>query len=632
MRERFRYALDELISRGTAVLIASLFLTLAAAVFVFALILTLTGTGGEGAPTGFGPLLWHNLLRTLDPGTMADDEGPVLFVLSMLLVTLIGVFVFSALIGVLSAGLERRFESLRKGRSRVLAHDHIVVLGWSPEIFTVLSELVIANANRKRSVIVVLADRDKVEMEQEIADRLGRTGRTRIVCRNGNPADVDDIDIANVQTSRAIIVLSPSTEDPDADVLKTLLAIVNDPDRRPGRYHIVAEMQRTANAAAARLVGGDEVELVVADHAIAKIIAQTCRQSGLSVVYTELLNFSGDEIYMVSEPSLIGATFGEALMALDTSTLIGLYDGRTRLDPPPGTPITDRDRLIVIAADDDTTEVSAQRAREIVEDAITSKPPAPESPERTLLLGWNRRAPQIAVELDKYHAPGSEIVVVADAAGVGEAVDAIRHELERTSISCTIGDSSDRRRLEGLDIQNFDHVVVLSYADEADVQHADGRTLTTLIHLRDITPSTAARFSITTEMLDVRNRALGEVAKPDDFIISNHIVSMLLAQIAENKAVSRVFDELFAAEGADIYLRPAADYVVPGRPIDFYTVVEAAKRRREVALGYRVSALSDRPEEHYGIVFNPVKSADVTLGAEDRVIVLAEEYVREVNG
>jgi hypothetical protein len=125
-------------------------------------------------------------------------------------------------------------------------------------------------------------------------------------------------------------------------------------------------------------------------------------------------------------------------------------------------------------------------------------------------------------------------------------------------------------------------------------------------------------------MLDVRNRTLGEVAKPDDFIISNHIVSLLLAQIAENKTLNPVFDELFAAEGADIYLRPASDYVTGAGPVDFHTVVEAAKRRDEVTLGYRVAAASDRPEEHYGVVFNPRKSEQVTFAPDDRIIVLAD--------
>ena len=65
---------------------------------------------------------------------------------------------------------------------------------------------------------------------------------------------------------------------------------------------------------------------------------QTCRQSGLSVVYTELLDFGGDEIYFHEEPALVGKTFGEALLAYEDSAVIGLQhgDGAIRAEPADG--------------------------------------------------------------------------------------------------------------------------------------------------------------------------------------------------------------------------------------------------------------------------------------------------------
>lgn len=56
----------------------------------------------------------------------------------------------------------------------------------------------------------------------------------------------------------------------------------------------------------ARMVGKDEVELILTDDIIGRIMVQTSRQSGLSIVLTELLDFNGDEIYFKHENSLIG--------------------------------------------------------------------------------------------------------------------------------------------------------------------------------------------------------------------------------------------------------------------------------------------------------------------------------------
>lgn len=125
-------------------------------------------------------------------------------------------------------------------------------------------------------------------------------------------------------------------------------------------------------------------------------------------------------------------------------------------------------------------------------------------------------------------------------------------------------------------------------------------------------------------MLDVRNRTLADVTRADDFIVGDRLVSLMLAQVAENKEINAVFADLFDAEGSEIYLKPATDYVTPGRPVSFYTVTEAARRRGEVALGYRLKAHSGDASRAYGVHVNPKKSELVSFGEDDRIAVLAE--------
>jgi hypothetical protein len=164
---------------------------------------------------------------------------------------------------------------------------------------------------------------------------------------------------------------------------------------------------------------------------------------------------------------------------------------------------------------------------------------------------------------------------------------------------------------------------VLAY-DHLDPQKADARTLITLLHLRDIAERHDHPFSIVSEMLDTRNRALAEVTKADDFIVSDKLVSLMLAQISENKRLNALFADLFDPEGSEVYLKLASNYVRTGVPVNFYTVVEAARQKGEVALGYRIKAHSRDAERAYGVVVNPAKSAPVTFAEWDRVVVLAE--------
>lgn len=58
--------------------------------------------------------------------------------------------------------------------------------------------------------------------------------------------------------------------------------------------------------------------------------------------------------------------------------------------------------------------------------------------------------------------------------------------------------------------------------------------------------------------------------------------------------------------------------------MNFYTVVEAARRRNEVAIGYRIIAQSDDTSKADGVVINPNKSDNITFSEWDRIIVLAE--------
>ena len=629
LADRLRYAFDNLMAKGPIALLGGLFVASAILVLLVAALVVVTGNApdlGDGVRPGFLEVAWMGLLRTLDTGTMGGDAGTPFFLFMMLVVTLGGVFTVSTLIGILNNGLEDKLEELRKGRSRVIEADHTVILGWSEQIFSVISELVIANESRKGACIVVLGEKDKVEMEDEIRDRVGPTGKTRIVCRTGSPIDLVDLEIPSPHTARSIILLAPETDDPDSSVIKTILALTNNPKRRLEPYHIVAEISDSKNIEVAKLVGENEAELVLVGNLVSRIIAQTCRQSGLSVVYTELLDFGGDEIYFKAEPGLVGKTFGEALLAYEHCAVIGLRPkgGAPQLDPPMEARLREGDQVIVVAEDDDKINLSGSGGAGVNESAIQLRDPAAPAPERTLILGYNWRAPAIINELDHYVAPGSEVTVVADAENAEEEIAQLCAGAKNQKIAVQMGDTTDRRTIDGLGVEAYKHVIVLAY-DGLDNQRADARTLITLLHLRDVAETHDHPFSIVSEMLDVRNRALAEVTKADDFIVSDKLVSLMLAQVSENKELNAVFADIFDPEGAEIYLKLASNYVKTGEPVNFYTLVEAARRKGEVAFGYKLRAHANDPEKAYGVVVNPDKSREVTFTEWDRIIVLAEE-------
>ena len=644
--QHLRYKFDNLMSKGTFAPILLLFIVAVLAIFILAFLVYITNAVpswvADGSIQGLDnnknynylDVIWITILRTLDGGVISYDPVNTYFLIFMFIATVGGIFMVSMLIGIVNRGVTRKLNDLRKGRSFVVESNHTVILGWSFQVFQIISELVIANENQKNPSIAVLADLDKIKMEDEIKAKVADTENTRVICRTGNPIDLMDLEIINLHEAKSIIILAPEHGDPDSIVIKTILAITNNPNRKPAprKYHITAEIRDPKNVAIAEIAGKDEVQLVIFDYLISRITAQTCRQPGLSVVFTELLDFSGDEIYFQEEPRLVNKTFVEAMFAYEKSVIIGTRkkNGRILIKPPLNTKIEPGDMVIAISEDDDTVVVSGLSEYGIDPGAIRVAPKyVPPKPESTLILGWNRRAPLIINELDNYVWPGSKITVVSENPVAETELSLNCSDLAHQTVSYWYGDTTNRGILDNLNIEQYDHIIVLSQTDLSDVQSTDARTLSTLLHLRDIADQKGHDFSIVSEMLDDRNRKLAEITHTDDFIVSVKLDSLMLAQISENKELKTVFEDLFTAGGPAIYIKPAENYVELGRPVNFYTVLESARQRNQIAIGYKLTeSRTPTSEEYvlaYGVIVNPKKSNQIFFSEGDKIIVISEE-------
>ncbi|BBJ38718.1 lipoprotein [Streptomyces antimycoticus] len=619
LRERLRYWFDGTMDRGTPALIGWLGLASLALITLVSAVVVAFAHKDTKDNGGWLGVVWMSLLRTLDPGTMGGDTGRPLFLVLMLTVTIGGIFIVSALIGVMTTGLEARIQQLRKGTSRLIEHGHTIVLGWSEQVFTVIAELAEANQSERRSCVVILADRDKVDMEDEIRRRIPDTGKTRVICRSGNPLQRGDLELVSPDSAKAIMVLSPIGDDSDIDVIKTLL-LLNGRTWPGTRPNVVAAVQSSENLAAARLAAGDTALVIDADDIAVGLIVQSHRQSGLSTVFNELLSFIGNEIYPWHALALAGATYGESLNAFELGVPIGVQraDGEALVNPAMDTVIERGDRLLMVAEDDLLIKMAATRPR-IERSAMATAAFRPPVPDRTLLIGWNSRAEKIIAQLDLLVKPGSVVDIAAPRPPREEA----NRELKNLTVGYKHCEPTRRPSLEALGLDDYRHIVVLT-DDGIDPGRSDDRTLVTLLHLRDIEIQLGDPYSIVTEMHDDANREVAQVTKADDFIVSTKVISLLLTQLTENRHLYAVFADLFDPQGSEIYLKPAPSYLIPGEEANFATVIEAARQRGETAIGYRLARQSDEPPL-YGVHLNPSKTAPLTLEEGDTVVVLAED-------
>ncbi|MFD6227954.1 NAD-binding lipoprotein [Streptomyces sp. NPDC060232] len=668
LRLRLRYRFDNLVAGGTAPLVGWLAVACLAVVVPASAVLVWADRAAPTTLSGRLTAVWVSVGQTLKVG---GAVGSPLYVLASVTLALVALLFVSTLVSLITTGINQRIMSLRRGHSTVLEAGHTVVLGWSDQIFPVVAELVAANANQRRSAIAVLAPKDKVDMEDEIATGLGGTGvrtglggtgvrtgpggtgappgtrtwtgATRIICRSGPTTDPTVLARVSPQTSKAVLVLPPDGDSGDAHVVKTLLAL-DAALPRPREAVVVAAVRDARNHLTARLAAGPGGHVLCADEIIARLLVQTARQPGLSLVYQELLDFEGDEFYTAPAQGLAGRTFGDALLAFTTSSVVGLLhaDGRVALNPDTDARIGADDRIILISEDDDTA-VQEPAGPWVDEGAIVTARPRSRYAERLLLLGWNRRAPLVVEQLDEFVSPGTTLDVVALGDGAARRTAAeVAAARTRLEVAFHSGDITDPDVLAKLDVPSYDSVIVIGETDGEGTAPAaappdadppalaaqarsgtDDRTLVTLLHLRAIGEAAGCELPLTTEMSDDGNRLLAPARAGADFIVSGRLISLLMTQISESGHLADVFEELFRAEGSEFYLRPVADYVRTDREVAFATVVESARRRRECAVGYR---LRDRTATApaYGVRLNPDKRQRVRFGEHDWVVVLAE--------
>jgi voltage-gated potassium channel Kch len=622
-RRRLRYKFDTLLARGTVAVILWLGLITATVVTVTGVLLSVLDIAVHGHNVGIIEGVWQNMLRSFEPAAMEADTGWPLR-LQSLFVVLFGILVGSSLIGLIASGIERRVDELRKGRSEVIEEGHTLILGWSEKVFPVIAELVLAHRGRRDSVIVVLADHDKIEMEDAIRARVHHMGHTRVVCRRGDPSNPADLALVSPYESRSVIVLGNNHMDGDAHVIRSVLALMDDEDRFP-TLRVVADCALPENADALREASGGYAIAIASADLIARVTAQACRHTGLGTVFTEILDFGDVDIQFHADARLSGRTFGDLVMSYEQGAAIGVRypDGVVDLNPPDDHLVAPEDTLVLVTDNLDDIDLRAEPERPTL-------PPPPSASKSAamkshiLLVGWNQQAPRILNELDKWVEPGSTVRVLVDTSLV-TAEEVTVPGLKRLEVLVTETFASAPRKVAELCLaEQYERVVVLCYRSGLSAEEADARSLMTLLQLRQFRhdhPELGDRMSVLTEVLDIRDVQLARVAGAEDFIVSERITALMLAQLAEVPEREKVFADLFETTGSEICMRPISDYADPQPGLPFGAYVAAAHKAGHLAIGYRSTGARGK-DLASAINLDPPKSKPVNLKPDDRLIIV----------
>ncbi|XP_007033715.2 PREDICTED: ion channel CASTOR isoform X2 [Theobroma cacao] len=598
--------------------------------------------------------LWLSWTFVADSGNHANSEGigPRLVSVS---ISFGGMLIFAMMLGLVSDAISEKFDSLRKGRSEVVEQNHTLILGWSDKLGSLLNQLAIANESLGGGIVVVMAERDKEEMELDIAKMEFDFRGTSVICRSGSPLILADLKKVSVSKARSIIVLAEdgNADQSDARALRTVLSLTGVKEGLRG--HIVVELSDLDNEVLVKLVGGELVETVVAHDVIGRLMIQCARQPGLAQIWEDILGFENCEFYIKRWPQLDGMQFEDVLIsfpdAIPCGVKVASHGGKIILNPDDSYVLQEGDEVLVIAEDDDTY---APATLPMVKEASFMHIARPaRKPQKILLCGWRRDIDDMIVVLDAFLAPGSELWMFNEVLENEREKKLIDGGLDLTRlVNITLvnreGNAVIRRNLESLPLESFDSILIL--ADESvedSAIQADSRSLATLLLIRDIqakrlpfreamvTRSHRGSFSqgswigemqqasdrsvIISEILDPRTKNLLSMSKISDYVLSNELVSMALAMVAEDRQINDVLEELFAEEGNELHIRYADLYLHEGEELSFYEIILRARQRREIVIGYRLA----RAER--AVINPPAKSERRRWSVKDVFVVITEK-------
>ncbi|KAM3280134.1 hypothetical protein ACQJBY_047117 [Aegilops geniculata] len=501
-------------------------------------------------------------------------------------------------------------DSWRKGKSEVIEVNHILILGWSNKLGSLLKQLAIANKSIGGGVVVVLAERDKEEMEMDIGkigfDFMG----TSVICTSGSPLILADVKKVSVSKARAIIVLASdeNADQSDARALRLVLSLTGVKEGLRG--HIVVEMSDLDNEPLVKLVGGELIETVVAHVVIGRLMIQCALQPGLAQIWEDILGFENAEFCIKRWPELDGMRFGDVLIsfpdAVPCGVKLGSRFGSILMNPDDDYVLREGDEILVIAEDDDT--YAPAPLPEVHKGFLPNVPTPPKYPKKILFCGWRRDIHDMIMVLEAFLAPGSELWMFNE---VPEKEREAKLTDSDESVEDSIEQSDSRSLATLLLIRHVQSKRLPSKLSKSPLHHngfSHSSWIRKMQHASD-------KSIIISEILDSRTKNLVSVSKISDYVLSNELVSMALAMVAEDKQINRVLEELFAEEGNEMCIRSAEFYLYEQEELSFLDIMVRARERDEIVIGYRLANTDEA-------IINPGHKSEIKKWSIDDVFVV----------
>lgn len=643
LKEKLRYRFQRYLSKGGASIFMSLFVVfMILFILIIAIRFIMLKTNPDLAHPEHGSFwddIWVTWLQMTDPGNMnQDNHAPTWLKFTTILSGIVGVIILSMLIAFITTTLENVFYQFRKGRGKVIEEDHTLILGWNERVVDIIRELIIANESKKNASVVILAREDKEEMDDLIAKRLPNTQTTRVVTTTGDYANINELNRVNITGAKSVILLANCSESgsddekmgSDVQSIKAIMALISCQDGE-NELPIIAEIFNEEKRELISFFKDDNIIALDSWDIMGKLLVQTSLTSGLEMVYNEMLSFDGCEVYFY-QSEWNNVSFGDLPYHFKDGIPLGVYSESNglRLRPEETYQLVKDDQIVILAEDDSTINFEQSKHINPQELKLSGKKLEQRS-KSILILGWHNVAEVFIRECSDYLTEGTKVDILFNEPNefLKEKVAGLIDVYSDFEIVLHDSDPLKLENLKSINPFTYDNIIILSQdLNELRADKIDSDTLIILLLLRNIKGEgdIENKTKIITQVLNSENEEIITQTDVDDFIISNKLITMILAQLSEEPLIKMLYDDLFSEDGSEIYVKPADLYFSNfPQKVSFADLIGLAGKREEVCLGIRKGDKSKDSESNFGVRLNLPKDEVIEIQETDFLVVLSED-------
>ena len=436
---------------------------------------------------------WINVSEILELGKGESwPDRLVEFIFWVISIAITGV-----VIGFLSSKISLLFQKLSRGKSFIIDTNHILVLGWSNNLFAILKELDIANSSEGKQKVVIFADIPNDKMQEDLILIKPSLKSIEILTRSGDPTNPSEIIIANPNAAKSIIILN-NEELKDPYVVTTTLSVCSVLENKQTPIVSSVKMEYFFNSLSN--ISSFNIIPVKPDNVIANVTAQALRQRGLGLVVLDFLDFDGDEIYFKHIPELIGEKYIDSILSFQKSSVIGVSTSQNEIMLGVEKDyILKRDDQLIFVSEDDSTIKFETNKMSFKDTTVNINDNSKLSQKNIIFVGWSSLGVQILNSIHGFLTENSKIAVLYDEKYVNSSTIDVKFSFDVDFISI----SNNSKKLEELlKTTDFDDLVILGYTDKLSINEADTLTLLKNLEIDSLIQKNGYDLRVMTQILN----------------------------------------------------------------------------------------------------------------------------------